>query len=152
MLPAVRRALAADIPLLVNHRQAMWNELGRPSHSFAADYEAWLTPRLLDDSLAAWIAAGEAGQASGCAWLQPIQPRPHMNRSHWCYLLSFYTEPGLRRQGAARSVLEAAIEWARTRDCLRVSLHASEAGRPLYAARGFRVAPEMWLDLEPPAS
>jgi GNAT superfamily N-acetyltransferase len=58
-----------------------------------------------------------------------------------------YTEPGARRRGVAKRLLEAMIEWCRTKGFSAVSLHASDAGRPLYEMVGFQQTNEMTLKL-----
>ncbi len=50
-----------------------------------------------------------------------------------------YVEPGERRQGLARQLLERAFEWARTRSCLEVELNvvARSGAEDLYRSLGF---------------
>jgi GNAT superfamily N-acetyltransferase len=47
----------------------------------------------------------------------------------------------------ARGLLKTAIDEARRRGIRVVSLHASEAGRPLYERNGFAASNEMMLNL-----
>ena len=58
-----------------------------------------------------------------------------------------YAEPGARRVGVARRLMEAMIEWCRDEGYGSVSLHASAAGRPLYENMGFQPTNEMTLKL-----
>jgi GNAT superfamily N-acetyltransferase len=60
-----------------------------------------------------------------------------------------FVEPAHRRAGVARALLEACVAWGRKQGYTRIALHASDAGRPLYAAMGFRPSSEMWLDPSP---
>ena len=48
-----------------------------------------------------------------------------------------YTEPEHRRRGLARRLMAEMIAWCRAAGLGSVSLHASDAGRPLYEALGF---------------
>jgi GNAT superfamily N-acetyltransferase len=58
-----------------------------------------------------------------------------------------YTEPGARRRGVAKRLLEVMINWCRIKGFSGVSLHASSAGRPLYETVGFQQTNEMILKL-----
>jgi ribosomal protein S18 acetylase RimI-like enzyme len=57
-----------------------------------------------------------------------------------CELEDLYVDPGARRVGLGRALLDAAIAQARERDCRRISLDAAstnEGGLALYRAVGF---------------
>lgn len=62
-------------------------------------------------------------------------------------ILNVYTEPDYRRRGIARQIMETMIAWCRQQGFARVSLHASEHGRPLYESLGFEDSNEMRLNL-----
>ena len=57
--------------------------------------------------------------------------------------VNVYTEPAWRRRGIARALMHAMMRWSTERGFDRVVLHASEAGRPLYASLGFAATNEM---------
>lgn len=59
-----------------------------------------------------------------------------------------YTRPESRRNRLARRLVETAIEWCRANGVSTVILHASEAGRPLYASMGFQTSTEMRIVLK----
>ena len=61
--------------------------------------------------------------------------------------MNMYTEPEHRRQGLARRLMEAMIDWTRREGYAALFLHASEAGRPLYKELGFEPTNEMHLRL-----
>lgn len=63
------------------------------------------------------------------------------------WILNIYVEPQHRRQGLARAITEALIDWCRQNDFGSVALHASEYGRGLYEKLGFRPTNEMRLRL-----
>jgi ribosomal protein S18 acetylase RimI-like enzyme len=63
------------------------------------------------------------------------------------YVNGLYVPPELRRRGIGRDLMAAALGWLRERGCESVRLHASDAGRPLYAALGFKESDEMVLKL-----
>lgn len=85
---------------------------------------------------------------SGAVWVQPAQPRPgRLDRLEMPYILSMYTEPSERGRGVASALVRAMVLWAERRGYRRVFLHASKAGRPVYAHLGFVEGNEMRLDL-----
>jgi GNAT superfamily N-acetyltransferase len=84
----------------------------------------------------------------GGVWLRPLLPRPGTPQgSIEAYVLNVYTEPGHRRRGVARVILETIMDWCRERRVARISLHASEEGRPLYESLGFENSNEMRIKL-----
>jgi GNAT superfamily N-acetyltransferase len=63
----------------------------------------------------------------------------------WC-------DVDVRRRGYARAVVEELLAETKRRGLLRLELHASDAGAPLYESLGFAFRtwhPEMSLDLRP---
>jgi GNAT superfamily N-acetyltransferase len=60
-----------------------------------------------------------------------------------------WTEPSHRRRGLGSLVLDAILQWCRARRIRRLTLHASDEGRPLYERFGFRPTNEMRLELAP---
>ena len=60
-------------------------------------------------------------------------------------ILNVYTQPGSRRQGIARRLMEVALDWCRGNGIRAVILHASEDGRALYEKLGFQPTNEMRL-------
>jgi len=60
-------------------------------------------------------------------------------------VVNVYTEPAWRRRGAARTLMEQVIDWARAQGIGRLVLHASKDGRALYERLGFAPTNEMWF-------
>jgi GNAT superfamily N-acetyltransferase len=52
-----------------------------------------------------------------------------------------------RRQGIARRVMQTILCWMEEQGIQRVTLHATEMGRPLYQELGFETGNDMWLRL-----
>ncbi len=73
---------------------------------------------------------------------QPQDPQPRR-----ATILNVYTERDRRRRGIARRLMEHMIDWCRNEGLTQVWLHASNDGRPLYEAVGFRPTNEMRLRL-----
>jgi GNAT superfamily N-acetyltransferase len=86
--------------------------------------------------------------AGGGLQLRPLMPRPgHLRGEPEALILSMWTEPAHRRRGLAALVVETMLAWCRARGIRRVTLHASEMGRPIYERLGFRATNEMRLEL-----
>jgi len=60
---------------------------------------------------------------------------------------SVYVEPGFRRKGIARYLMEAALGHLKDLGCTMAVLHSSDAGERLYEELGFERAKEMRLKL-----
>lgn len=150
----LRRAVADDLETLVRHRTAMWRAIGGNSEAALADearsYRRWVARMLRERRLVGWIACDAQGApvGSGCLWFAESQPRPREPQLFRPYLLSMYTEPAARGHGVASAIVEAAVELARRRGFGRITLHASEQGRPVYARLGFERSWEMRRILE----
>ncbi len=59
------------------------------------------------------------------------------------YLLNVYVEPEYRKRGLAHELVERCMAEARRRGIRVVTLHSSQAGRPIYERFGFRATNEM---------
>jgi ribosomal protein S18 acetylase RimI-like enzyme len=60
-------------------------------------------------------------------------------------ILNVYTEPGHRRQGMARALMQIALDWCAANQLDIVILHSSDDGRGLYESLGFEATNEMRL-------
>lgn len=89
------------------------------------------------------LAAGSVGV------IQRRLPGPSNPSGLTGYILSVATDPRFRRQGHARAVVTATLEWLRGRGIPRVDLHASDEGEALYRDLGFHeprgIALTAWL-------
>ena len=152
----VRIATTADAAVLTRLRTALFEDLrmGTGAEGTLAFERACepLVARLLEQGNAlAWLAEDAAGVPVATATLlvYPRLPTPADLRSAEGYLLGVYTVPAWRRRGLARALLAAAVAEAHRRGLARIRLHATEDGRPLYAALGFGGKPsamELRLD------
>ena len=145
----LRSATGKDLAVLVQHRRAMWEDMGvkdgrRLSQADKA-YRRWASKRLRDGSLRCWVVENPDGMivGSGCLWLQPIQPSPGRSGGLQPYLLSMYTMPHYRGKGLASKVVREAVKWTRQNRYASLRLHASEMGRGVYRKLGFKRTWEM---------
>ena len=97
----------------------------------------------------AWIAEHPSGSVLGGGGIviSPWPGYPGENHAKRIWILNMYTEPEARRHGIAKRLVQAMIDWCRKEGFSAVSLHASDAGRPLYASLGFQPTNEMTLHL-----
>ena len=149
----VRRACAEDLKHILHHRRAMFEEMGFRDPAVLDSAEAvsleYFTEALRIGSYQGWMVEDSNGQVVGgggivvAAW--PGYPGKNQTRRAW--ILNMYTEPRARRCGVARRLMQEMLEWCRREGYGSVSLHASEAGRPLYEGIGFQPTNEMSLRL-----
>lgn len=149
----IRRASAADLKHILHHRVAMFEEMGFRDGAVLARVEAvsrkYFTDAIRAGTYVGWIAEDSDRQVIGgggivvAAW--PGFPGEEQAKRAW--ILNMYTEPEARRHGAARRLMQAMVEWCRREGYGSVSLHASDAGRPLYESMGFKPTNEMTLML-----
>lgn len=150
----LRLATTDDLGTLVLHRRRMWEDIGgfakRELDQADVAYRRWMRSRMRSGSFVAWIVE-ERGEpvASGAVWVQRIQPRPLHPTGATPYLLSMYTAPEHRGKGHARRIVQAATRWSKAEGHPRMTLHASEMGRPLYESLGWTRTWEMQLKLMP---
>jgi len=156
----VRRATVADIPALVHHRVSMYRDMGDISPSDEARLSDATTDyfrsALDSGEYLAWLAvtsgAPEQVVAGAGLIVRPMIPRPGVAGGvevREAQVVNVYTEPEWRRRGLAALVMQHLLDFTRANHLRRVSLHASDEGRPLYASLGF--APTNEMRLAPPA-
>jgi len=150
----VRPASADDAETIVEHRRAMFSEMGYRDGAavdqMCAAFRPWLLPRLKTREYLAWFAVASDGTVAAGLGLWLMDWPPHMiglgaRRGN---IVNVYTIPRARRQGLARRLMETSLEWCRKNGIRAVILHSSEEGRPLYQALGFRATNEMRVILE----
>ena len=154
----VRRATAADAPVIARHRAQMFTDMGE------------LPPALYDPLLAAstrdleaairaedyvgWLAAprGAPRQIVAGAGMQMRRMLPHPLRGPGGVLLAggrqglvlnVFTERAWRRKGLAGLLMRRVIDWAAGAGLDTLVLHASAEGRRLYERLGFAPTNEM---------
>ncbi|HYK93275.1 MAG TPA: GNAT family N-acetyltransferase [Thermoplasmata archaeon] len=150
----LRAATVRDLPTLVRHRLAMFADIRATASDLLArhgrTYRAWVRPLMARGEVVGVVAETPNGEvvASGCVWFQPTQPRVLMPRPRAPYIMSMYTQPDHRGHRIATRIVERLIREARRRRYPRVTLHASDQGRRVYARLGFEGTSEMrlWLD------
>jgi len=148
----IRQATIADIEVLLDHRVAMFQDMGFTDPQALDEVRATSRPyfetALPANGYVAWLAeaGGEVVAGAGVvlsAW--PGGPWDGQSRRAW--ILNVYTAPAWRRRGLARRLMGVVLDWCRSERFRIVSLHASAEGRRLYTAMGFKPTNEMRLTL-----
>ena len=151
----VRLAGPEDIPVIARQRIGMFRDM-RP----VTDRECAVIERATRAFLRRAIPAGEfvgflvevkgVPVAGGGLLVRRMMPRPGHPRGFLeAHVLNVFTEEPHRRRGHARALMRSILRWCRGRGFARVTLHASEKGRPLYETLGFRSLPAMKRELTP---
>ncbi|HEX8836494.1 MAG TPA: GNAT family N-acetyltransferase [Candidatus Acidoferrum sp.] len=150
----IRRACAEDLKHILHHRLAMFEEMGFWEGAVLDQVEAvsreYFTAALRAGTYLGWMAEDSEGKVVGgggvviAEW--PGYPGEKQAKRAW--ILNMYTEPKARQRGVAKRLMETMVEWCRDERYRSVSLHASEAGRPLYESMGFQPTNEMSLKLK----
>jgi GNAT superfamily N-acetyltransferase len=119
----VRRATLDDIDALVHHRLAMFAEMGTAFDAPVVRqlFHDWLMKMMPPGEYLAWLC--ETGAAEVVAG-----------------------EPGHRKCGLARSVMDVIHAWCRANGVAALALNAAPAAQHLYESQGYRPAPSpmMW--------
>jgi GNAT superfamily N-acetyltransferase len=113
-------------------------------------FRPWLSRKMQAGEYLAWFAVAEDSAVAAGLGMWLMDWPPHMlGPGRWRpNILNVYTRPQSRRNGLARRLTETAIDWCRTNRLSTVILHASDAGRPLYASMGFQPSTEMRMILK----
>ena len=143
-------ATAADSALISTHRKAMFADAGDAPvpvlEAMSQKFEPWVRRMLNEGKYIGWISRdGDRPVAS--AGLLILDWAPHFldpDSEYRGYILNVFVEPEYRRRGLARTLVEHCLAEARQRHIGVVALHASDAGRPVYASMGFRATSEMF--------
>ncbi len=148
----IREAATDDIPHIMQHRRDMFWEMGNHDEEAHREMlvhtEAFLRSSIPLGTYRGWLAEARERVIAGVGiailpW--PGSPDDPAPRRGW--IINVYTDPEFRRQGLARRLMNALVDWCRESGFANVSLHASVFGRPLYEDMGFRQTNEMRLRL-----
>jgi GNAT superfamily N-acetyltransferase len=145
----VRQASLADLPHLVHHRRAMFEDMGHTDiaalNRVDEASKTYFSQALRNGTYKAWLAEAPDGTvlAGGGIVLADWPGFPGESLAQRAWILNMYTEPQARRRGIAKRLLEAMLAWSRAQGLAIISLHASSAGRPLYESLGFEPTNEM---------
>ena len=88
--------------------------------------------------------------AGGGITVLPWPPGPQFVGGRIAFVYNVYTEHAHRRRGLARLLMATIHSWCRANGLRKVFLNASDDGRPLYEALGYKAAaaPMMFIGLD----
>jgi GNAT superfamily N-acetyltransferase len=151
-----RTATISDARIIASHRRAMFAAIGGFPEStldlMCRCSDSWVARMIGEGKYVGWIVSDVDLPIASAGLLildwppHPLDPTGE-NRG---YLLNVFVEPDYRKRGLARQLVGGCMAEARRRNIRVVTLHASEAGRPLYETVGFKPTSEM-LYAEPDA-
>ena len=151
---AIRPGVLADLDTIIEHRRAMFRDMGHHDEAaldrMSAAFRPWLEQKMRDHEYLAWFAVHPDDHAIAAGlglWLMDWPPHV-IGPGRWRgNIVNVYTRPQNRRMGLARRLMDTALAWCRANDVSTVILHSSADGRPLYESMGFQPTNEMRLVL-----
>ena len=150
----IREATVADAGTIADHRRSMFADMGEgdgirhDAVGFAS--RPWLEKKLSAGEYLGWLAiATDQSVAAGTGiWVIEWPPTITDLSGRRAMLLNVYTHTAHRRRGLARALVETSLRWCQVNGITVVILHASDDGRTLYEALGFKPTNEMRLILQ----
>ena len=137
----VRWATIDDLDELVRLRRVMFASMAiEVPGEVEAAVRAVLAETLPSGELFAAVVEGDdPGRLVACGVGMTAQriPGPNNLSGRYGYVQSMVTDEQHRGQGLARAVLEALMDRFEALDVVRVDLHATDLGEPLYRSMGF---------------
>jgi len=152
----IRPAAPADLPIVLDHRRRMFEEMGYTDPAALDAMTEASTPLLsrglTDGSYRGWIVEADPGGAvaGGGVLVLDFQAHPADPRPKRAFVVNVFTEPAHRRRGLARRIMGTIIDWGRAEGLRSLYLHASDDARPLYESLGFSATNEMRLSIPGP--
>ena len=149
----IREGTIADLDIVLHHRLHMFLEMGYSDDetmtASQGNSRTFFARALEQGTYKPWFAETSTGQvvAGGGIVLTIRASTPTHPQLLRAEILNVYTEPAFRRQGLAGRLMQSMIAWCKTEGFSYVSLHASDAGLPLYESLGFKRTREMRLEL-----
>jgi GNAT superfamily N-acetyltransferase len=147
----IRPAEPSDAATIARHRSLIFRDMGDIAGS---EVEAicsacipWLQDLFAKQEYAGWLVLHEKDIIGGGGiLLRETGPAPGCNRiGRWGHIANIYIDPGYRRRGLARLLMQHILQWAKVSQLDRITLTPSGEGRPLYESLGFVPAAEMQL-------
>lgn len=148
----VRRATLGDIPALVAYRRAMFESMGIQDSGLldvmCGKMNTYLGIAMPANEYFGWVADVEGRTiASGGVVIHSLPPGPRNLDGREGYIMNIYTVPEWRGKGVATAIMQAILDYLHDLNIPVATLHATDAGRPIYEKLGFKNTNEMRLAL-----
>lgn len=90
------------------------------------------------------VLAFDGENAVGCATICYVQVMPTFSHptGKRAHIMNVYVREEFRRRGIAREMMKMLLDEAKSRGVTQITLDATESGRPLYQALGFKSSEE----------
>src|SRR5438552_7904931 len=138
----IRAASTTDLETLVEHRRAMFQDMGYNDasvlQSMSEKFRIWLLEKMTSGDYLAWLAiAPDATIAAGTGlWLMDWPPHMIGRSARRGNILNVYTNANFRRRGLARGLIQDALDWCKQNAIDTIILHASPSGRTMSESHG----------------
>ena len=148
---SLRTAQLDDSATIALHRAAMFRDMGllddQEFSGLKDASEAWITQCMISGAYAGWLIESGGNVIAGAGILLRKQgPIPGcLHVAYWAHVVNVYTDPKHRRQGLARRLMHAILDWCKANGVEQVTLSSSEEGRALYESLGFEPTADMKL-------
>lgn len=139
-----RKAIKADAEILAKIRSIFLMEVSDiKSESERREMEiankAYFEMALADDSFVAWLAFedNKIVATSGLSFfmLPPNPKRPDGKEAH---IMNMFTLMEYRKKGLGTELFKKIVEEAKIRDYKKITLNATDKGKPIYEKYGFK--------------
>ena len=149
-----RKAGIDDVAELIQMRVEFLNEVQTLESSAGKDelyysLKEYFIENMNADRFMAWVATdnGVIVGTSG-VYFYSLPPSYKKKNGKVAYIMNMYTRPAYRGRGIAPTIFGKLISESQDRGCNKISLHATEMGKPIYLKFGFNVSNnEMILNL-----
>lgn len=141
----IRKATPEDIGIVLEMRYTTLRDVCglKEDYSFDEPFKS-ITEAYFAKEDQTTVLAFDGEEPIGCAticyqFLMPTYDHPTGKRAH---VMNVYVDKNYRRQGIARKMMEMLIAEASEMGVTEISLDATEKGRLLYEAMGFKASKE----------
>jgi len=90
-----------------------------------------------DEHVAYLVYDGDEFAGCGAVIFYEVMPTYNNPLGTNAYIMNMYTRPEYRGKGIASQTLDLLVQEAKKRGIIKISLEATEMGRPVYAKYGF---------------
>jgi GNAT superfamily N-acetyltransferase len=150
----IREATQQENSLIAEHFYQMWQDIGIPDDAINPN---WLeiTLQFIEQArrdlfykaFLAKVDSAVVGSAS-CQLYSGLYPNVFIPEYRkYGYIWCVYVEPSYRKQGIAKQLTSATVNYLKAVGSTRAVLNASPLGKPVYESLGFSNSNAMQLDL-----
>ncbi len=116
----------------------------KPDETLLVANRRFYEKHIADDTHFALVVECD-GEDCGCGavCLTEELPSPDNPSGRCAYLMNIYVRESFRNHGIAHKIVSRLIDEAKRRDCGKIYLETTDAGRPVYQSLGFRDLPDI---------